>query len=437
MNSTFSDLYQAISSKTRLPFSHLRINLFPILAACFIGGFIGISLLVSPWLALTIAFGIIIIAASFVKPILLCYLLIAGISLTSGMQRGKLIPFLIPNEVILMLCAYISVLIVLARKYVHNVNLEPIIIGIIALVIGTMVIPGISYLLRGTTLLFKDYLVLLSSIQFILLFFIFTYLPRNNTDRRRIIEFMLLCGMIVAVVGLLQGAKIGFITTLLDNWYSSAHEIKAASYGRITSLMSAWNVLGMFMMINLFITWAFAISKPTYLNNVLIIAALVLCTGCIVASGSYAGLIGLLLGIVLITILLRGINIKATFLFFVLIIIVLGVVILFKPLIQERLNSQFGYGGLLPHTLVYRFDVWRGIFLPALKQNLLWENQSYYSYYLFLAVHRKPIYHSLIQFWFGWFHSVFRLGFDHIDMVITEISLSSWYVESAYSFCYC
>ena len=183
---------------------------------------------------------------------------------------------------------------------------------------------------------------------------------------------MLLCGAVVAAVGLLQAARIGFVTDLLHQWYGSTHEMRAATAGRVTSLMSAWNALGMFMMVNLFIAWAFGISRPDDLGNVTIAVAIAFCSACLIVSGSYAGAIGLLLGIFIITFLLQGINRKTIILFMGLAIVIIFAIILFKPLINERLNTQFGYGGAVPHTLIYRFKVWQEIYLPAVQQNLLW-----------------------------------------------------------------
>jgi len=183
---------------------------------------------------------------------------------------------------------------------------------------------------------------------------------------------MLICGAVVAAVGLLQGAKFGFVTNLLHQWYGSDHEIKAVAYGRVTSLMSAWNALGIFLMVNLFIAWAFGIHRPADLGKGLIAVATSLCTVCLIVSGSFASVIGLLVGIFLITFLLHDINKKIIILFIGLGIIISSSIILFRPLIEQRLNFQFGYGGPVPQTFIYRIKVWQEIYLPAVQKNLFW-----------------------------------------------------------------
>jgi hypothetical protein len=354
------------SSRTR------RLILSFLIIACLVGVVIGSLVLFSPWIALAITLGIVLCIAALSKPVLLCYIVIAAAALTSGMERGELIPLLRPNEAFLLLCAGIAFTTVLTRKSDKNINLHPFGLAIIFLVGGTMLIPAISYLLRRTPLTFQDILTFLAPLQYVLLFWLFTYLPANNLERRRIIQLMLFCGAIVAAIGLLQGARIGFVTDLLHKWYGSTHEMRAVDYGRVTSLMSAWNVLGIFLMVNLFIAWAFGISRPVDLGTGLIAFAIGICIACLILSGSFAGLIGAVLGISILTFLLNGVNKRTIMLFLVLLVVILSVIVFFKTLIDERLNQQFGYGGLVPQTLVYRFKIWQEIYWPAVQKNILW-----------------------------------------------------------------
>jgi len=366
------DRHHKLRFRTGVDITLPGISLVHLILACITGVTIGLLSLVSPWLALAGTLAVIVCVAALLKPILLCYLIVVAIVLTSGMERGKLIPFLKPNEVVLAFSAGISFIIILTRKTYHRVNLHQIGAAVIVLVAGTTLIPGISYLVRGTQLTVEDDLTLLAPLQYVLLFWLFAYLPSNNVERRRIIKLMVLCGAVVAAVGLLQGAKIGFVTDLLRQWYGSSQQTEAAGAGRVTSLLSAWNALGIFLMVNLIITWAFGISRPSDLGKVTNAIVMTLGTACLVVSGSYAGVIGLIIGIIIVTFLLRGINRKTLFLFLCLALVTSITLMLFETLIRMRLNTQFGYGGAVPQTLLYRFKVWQEIFLPAVQQNLLW-----------------------------------------------------------------
>ncbi len=96
---------------------------------------------------------------------------------------------------------------------------------------------------------------------------------------------------------------------------------------------------------------------------------------CLVASGSYAGIIGTVIGIFLLQILSE----RKVRLMPVLVIGLIGVILvlllfypLLQPLIDKRLAYQFRGGSLVPQTLSYRFLVWSEIFIPAIKQHFPW-----------------------------------------------------------------
>ena len=200
---------------------------FHIILPCVVGATIGLLMLVSPWLALACTLVVSIIIAVLIKPVLLCYLVIIGIALTSGMERGKPIPYLRANEVILAFSLAIAFVIIFTRKNRYPVNLDKLGVAIFVLVVGTSIIPRAYFLVRGSGLTIDDVIVLLASYQYVFLFWMFVYLPNNNRERLGIIKFMLFCAAIVAVVGLLQAQKVGIVLDLLDNWYASSHQAVA------------------------------------------------------------------------------------------------------------------------------------------------------------------------------------------------------------------
>lgn len=358
-----------IPSLTRIP---NRI-IFRFVLPCLAGATIGLLMIVSPWLALAFTLFVALCVVVLIKPVFLCYLTIMAIALTSGMERGKPIPLLRTNEAVLVLSAAFAFLILLSRKNRYSIKFEGLEIAIFILIAGTTIIPGAHYLIRGTNLTFQDGIVILSPLQYLILFWIFAYIPNNNQERLRIIKFMLFCGAIVAAVGLLQATKIGFVNDFLSSWYASSHQAVALRENRITSLIGAWNALGIFMMFNLLIIWAFGISRPSDLGWPAILTEGGLCVACLLLSGSFAGVIGLILGIVIITTLLGiYLNSRNIILFILLTAAIAITFVLFRENILGRLDEQFGYGGPVPATLVGRFGLWRDIYLPAIQDNLFW-----------------------------------------------------------------
>jgi hypothetical protein len=339
---------------------------------CVVGLMIGILIIISPLLALGVVLIFTLTVAAWLKPILLCYITVIAVALTSGVERGILIPLFRPNELVVVFSAGLGLLIILTREANRRINFHQIGAAIIVLIVGTTILPGAVYLLRGTQLTIEDGYTLLGPIKYILVFLIFAYLPNNIAERKRIVKLMVWCAAIVAIVGLLQAANVGFVIDFLNRWYSSTHLTEAPVAGRVTSLISAWNSLGIFMMINLLIIWAIGISSPSEMSGWVIIVAGFLFTACLILSGSYAGVVGLILGVCLIAIFLRGLNRRTIILLLGLGFMFLIAVTLYGAFVRGRLHDQFGYGGTVPETLVARIRIWQDIYIPPIQQNLMW-----------------------------------------------------------------
>jgi len=305
-----------------------------------------------------------------------------AIALTSGMERGKPIPYIRVNEAVLITSAAIAFVIILTRRNRYPIKFHGLEIAIFVLVVGTTIIPGTYYLLRGSPLIFADAVVLLAPFQYLILFWLFTYLPSSNLERLGIIKLMLFCGAIVAVVGLLQAAKVGFVIDFLSSWYNSSHFVEAQRLNRITSLLAAWNTLGIFMMINLVILWTFGISRPYDLGWPFILVGGGVCLACLILSGSFAGMVGLVLGIAL-TAMLLGVYLsrRNVILFFIAVAAVAITVLLFREWVFGRWNQQFS-NGPVPETLAYRLNLWQSFYWPAIQKNIFWGiNPTIPSYY--------------------------------------------------------
>ena len=216
---------------------------------------------------------------------------------------------------------------------------------------------------------------MVSPIQYFLLFWLFTILPKGEADRRKIFGFMLAFGVVVAVVGLLQGVGIGFINRILSTLYASGHESVAARAGRITSLLGSWNSLGIFMMTIILMCWAVLFEVKQSNGRLLVMGVMGISVLCLIASGSYAGIIGTAVGLFILQVLSKHKSRTTPYLiigFFGVIILVIVAYPFLRPLIEKRLSDQFQYGTWVPETFSYRIKVWTEIFIPAIKQHFPW-----------------------------------------------------------------
>ncbi len=343
--------------------------------ACIAGFVLGLLCTISPILAIALTLGLIILFTSIERPVLLCYWVIGAIILTSGIERGRFIPLLSINEVALLGAVAISILVVLTDRQRKIVLPRYFVIAFFLLVGGTVILPIITFSIQGTQLTMSNAFKIIAPVQYFFLFWLFAALPENEADRRKIIWWMLAFGLIVAVIGLLQGAGVGVVDRLLESLFSSSQEAMAERAGRITSLMGSWNTLGILMMTILFISWAVLFEVDNSMGRVLILGVMAFSALCLLASGSYAGIGLSIVGIIILQILSQRKAKSMPILVICFIGAILAVFLfypLLQPLIEKRLAYQFREGGLLPQTLTYRFKIWREIFIPAIQQHFPW-----------------------------------------------------------------
>ncbi len=346
-----------------------------ILLACVVGIAFGLASLISPLLAIALGLAILVFVSSLSRPILLCYLVISAIVLMSGIERGRLFPALTGNEVSLLGAVGIALLIVLAEKRPKVAIPGYFWLALCLLVGGVVFIPTAVFLLQGVQLNPSSAFKMFSQVQYFLLFWLFAVLPQTADDRRRIIWWMLAFGALVAVVGLAQGAGIGSVKRLLQVLYASSHESVAATAGRVTSLLGSWNSLGIFMMAVCLISWALLLETEGNGQRLLLVGVLAACGLCLVASGSYAGILGLAIGLCILQLLSRH-RARSLPLVLTVVIIAIPFAVALHPflqaLVQKRLADQFQSGSWMPQTLAYRFYVWRTIFIPAIQAHFPW-----------------------------------------------------------------
>lgn len=342
------------------------------IAPCITGIILGLVCLVSPYLAAGLCLMIMVFLISLSNPMILCYVVISAIILWSGIERGRFFPVLSGNEICL-LCALAVALIITLSDRSRQIGVTPYFgMAFIVLIGGTVIIPIATYLLQGTHLTLGNSFKMVSLAQYFILFWIFTVLPKGEIDRRKIIWCMLVFGLLVAVIGLFQGFGVGVVKQLLATLYSSSHEIMAARAGRITSLLGSWNSLGIFMMSIIIICWAVFFDIKQVGGRLLVLGVMATSVLCLIASGSFAGILGTLLGLLMVQLLChRGTRTTLPFTFgFVGVLLAFLVFYpLLQPLIETRLGYQYRYGGLVPETLLFRLKVWREVFLPPIQQH--------------------------------------------------------------------
>lgn len=371
----------------------VRDHTWAVLCGLVIGG---ISM-VSPVLGLIAVVGVGFAVLALLRPVALGYLMIVVIALTGGAQRDRFIPVLTPNEIGLVLTVGLLVPALFLARRRRNDDVRLVGLAFVILVIGTVAIPVADFSLRRIPLDLDNAFKLVGPIQYFLLFWSFTMLARDEGDKRRLTLFMLSGGTVVALIGLLQAARIGFVVNLLNNYFSSVHveDSLDAEAGRITSVIGAWNALGMFMMTCIVLAWATLPGMKTVRDRAIVFTSLVVCAVTLIGSGSFSGIFGAALGLLLVSYftgrIQRMIPLAVGGGLAIAAVLVVGQSFLL-PVVQARLEFQFGESGdLVPRTLSTRFDIWRDVFATPIRQHFpravhpnvpasyawLWEESQY------------------------------------------------------------
>ena len=267
--------------------------------AVLVGISVGALCLVSPLIALVLIVGSAFLVIALRKPMLLCYTVIAATVFLSGMPRGQMISLFIPNEPILVGTAGLAYFAIITRR--RKVEYSRVfLLALLIFVLGTAIAPVIAYYARDYALKTADIFSLIAPVQYMVLVWMFSQIPQNDSERATILHWMLLCASFVALIGLLQAVNFGPVVNLLLRYYPSEHTADAESLGRVTSVLGAWNSLGNYLMIVLIIVMSTYRYKHSLLGYANILLAIAMCGACLLASGSFASIFGLALGIVIV-----------------------------------------------------------------------------------------------------------------------------------------
>jgi hypothetical protein len=350
--------------------------------ATAVGMLLGLTVLIDSRLAPLLALALLALPILLTKPILMCYALILITVLTSGLVRGRFIPVITPNELALIAFFGLTLLLQLVHKPTNQSKPSKTsyygIAAAILLVGGTMILPVALYRLHNVPLNLNNAFKLLAPVQYFLLFYIFYKIPQKRQEVNWILGLMLVGGVLVALVGLLQATGWGAITSLLRTLYASSHtEASLDGAGRITSLLGAWNALGMFLATCILLGWTMLprLKQEHPLAHWATLGAIALCFLCLLASGSFAGLLGVVIGLALIELWGK----RGTFVWPYLLLLGVGILLallLFQgilwPLLESRIAYQYRHGGMLPQTFAQRLLLWDEIFIPAIRRAFPW-----------------------------------------------------------------
>lgn len=335
----------------------------------------------SPIAGTLLAVVLVLIALSFV-PAQSFWLLVFLIPLTSGLRRGGAIP-LRANEVLLIAfaCAIGLALWRKRRLLTFDKSLE---YAILLFLFFASIAPLIMHHIRGRPIS-VEIMPYVAPWQYYILYKLGANLRLSEKWMRRLLQALILAGVVLAVVSLLQAANVKAIWHLLQTYYPSTHldMIQRVGYKRTTSLLGNWHGAGVYYSFNLLsMVVAWSQGKRLFSFEVQL-GFIVLLALALVTTNSFTAIGVLAFGLLITLYKTGGLKSRRVWITVSLIILMLGVsALIFSSWLLKQISLQFGdyvYGyGYIPHpgswlprTLVNRLISWQEKLWPVIRETWL------------------------------------------------------------------
>ncbi len=297
------------------------------------------------------------------------YALAIGFPLTEGLPRVTSLAGLRPSEAL--------VLFLLGQLVIHTVirrdplpHLGWIDYGALMLVASGTILPLVTHIARGGSLSGQDISSILWPVKDYAIYWVIRLAVRSVEQARRIVMWALICSVVVALIGILQGMGVRYVETFLTAYYPSIQVLQAGHFSRVTSVLVGWNDLGAYLAFVLLVVGALTLSGNRILPTPMLFVAIAVDVVALLITGSITSLVALVGGIIVAAVAagqltqLRKVMVPA-----IAAIVVAGVA--FSPLIIGRLEYQYNAGssGIIPQSFLYRIFLWKTYFLPLIAQH--------------------------------------------------------------------
>src|ERR1700681_2952714 len=312
--------------------------------------------------------GLVLLALTSRWPLFGLSALAVGVPLTTGMGRGTLIPFLRPNEVLLLL-----VVMALLLRYFWRPVRRPVTtldIAVYGFCLLGALIPFVVLFLSRTPITFDTARLVMSPLQFLAIYMAVSWTPLDKRATRWLINVTMAASVVVAGVAAAQALKLPLISTFMATYFTSPPQpFWDTTIPRPSSTLGLYSSVGAFGLLN----FAFAIAlltvrQPGFSPMWLVVVMSSHVIG-ILASQTWAPAIGLVA--VTIVVLLYARRIPSQ----LLIGLVAGTLalLLFGSLVSARFSQQqvaVGSNLKIPKTMLYRMTLWQDFFVPAIGEGL-------------------------------------------------------------------
>jgi len=315
--------------------------------------------------------GLAFLAVTYWRPAIGCGLLVFLIPLTTGLGRGTIVPFLRPNEALLLV-----LLAGLALHRLHHPRRRPITsldLAVGSFAIGAVVVPSLVLFLSderglvGTDTL-RD---VLAPAQFLLVYLVFSRTEFSSRDVRMILNLAMLAAVVVGLLAIAELVDVAGIRELMARYYPVPVTPSWDPVYRPMSTLGHYSAVGAFGAMNFTLALSLATVRHPDFSRVWLSLVMVVNLAAVVVSLTWAPLLVLPLVAGIVVWHGRhvprelGITVGALAIAFV----------LFWPAVSGRIAQQgvassIGQGLVIPQTFETRLEHWQEFFLPALADHV-------------------------------------------------------------------
>jgi hypothetical protein len=355
----------AIRAQTQVPIAvRLRSSRADLLAAGLglpAAAVVGAVAARAPLLALLGAVGLALGTLIFLRPAVAGYVLIGLTPLVVGIDRGRVLPVLRPNEALLLLCGG-----ALLTRGIWNLRTGarlrlrpgPIAVWLLLMAVFNSVVPILSMSVRGVPATTDDLMYAIVLWKFIALYAVVRASIRSSAEAEVCLWLAMSAAAVVAAVAILQSLGLFGVPRLLGIFYAPFGDEARLSDRRGSSTLALPAATADLMLLNLGLVAGFW-RRHGFRHLVLLPMAGLFVIGTF-ASGQFSGAIGLVAAMVTIGLVSRRTDLPAVFGF-----VGLVAMWLLRPVIAQRLSGFERVSGL-PESWVGRLHNLRSYFWPTL-----------------------------------------------------------------------
>lgn len=329
------------------------------------------------------------------RPAWIVYALAFTVPLTSGMERGGLIPFFRPNEALLFGLVYLAAAAFLVRRRpIRFTWVDGLLLGFLAF---RVLLPTAVFLFRGEPWGSLALKTLYGPIQYYLIYRMAVECIDSWEEARTAVFALLVSSALVSGLGILQALQLPGINEFIESVYPSDKDIYTFLFSeRVTSTWGGdWNGCGLFLAMSVILGLGIHHTFPRPGQRVAVLLISFLDLVVMFLTASFTGAICLFLGLTLLFIhnpparrLIRPALIAAP---------LIGLIVLkvFWDLVEARIDAQFSQVAVswVPHSFRIRIYMWRELMWPWVERFWLWGLGPYRwgwpdeeSYYMFLIL---------------------------------------------------